>query len=84
MKLTSRQDRASGLVGEVLLGHSRSAQRSAQVDPMSLNDIRQSHPIEQRQPKERIRLDPQEELGRQKQYVRDMAKKFGWKVTTGR
>jgi hypothetical protein len=35
-------------------------------------------------PKERIRPDQKEDLRRQKQYVRDMAKKFGWKLTTGR
>lgn len=35
-------------------------------------------------PKERIRIDPKEDLKRQKQYVRDLAKKFGWKLTTGR
>jgi hypothetical protein len=35
-------------------------------------------------PKERIRLDPKEDLRRQKQYVRDMAKKLGWKLTTDR
>jgi hypothetical protein len=35
-------------------------------------------------PKERIRIDPKADLKRQKQYVRDMSKKFGWKLTTGR
>jgi hypothetical protein len=35
-------------------------------------------------PKERHRLDPKEDLKRQKQYVREMVKKFGWKLTTGR
>ncbi len=35
-------------------------------------------------PKERIRIDPKQDLRRQKRYVRDMAKRFGWKLTTGR
>jgi hypothetical protein len=32
-------------------------------------------------PKERMKRDPKGELKRQKRYVRDMARKFGWKVT---
>jgi hypothetical protein len=35
-------------------------------------------------PRERLRLDPRDEVKRQKKYVREMAKKFGWKITTGR
>ena len=38
-------------------------------------------------PKERIQqveVDPKEEIRNQKRYVREMARKFGWKVTVGR
>jgi hypothetical protein len=35
-------------------------------------------------PKERRKRDPKEELKREKQYVKDMARKLGWKLTTGR
>jgi hypothetical protein len=35
-------------------------------------------------PKERVREDPKEESKSQKRYVREMARKFGWKVTVGR
>jgi hypothetical protein len=35
-------------------------------------------------PKKRHKLDPKEELKRERQYVRDMARKHGWKLTTGR
>ncbi|HYL74549.1 MAG TPA: hypothetical protein VEU96_10110 [Bryobacteraceae bacterium] len=33
-------------------------------------------------PRKRYRLDPKEDLRAQKRYVREMARKFGWKVTT--
>jgi len=35
-------------------------------------------------PKERVGEDPKEEIRDQKRYVREMARKFGWKVTVGR
>lgn len=35
-------------------------------------------------PKQSHRRDPKEELRAQKKYVREMARKLGWKVTTGR
>ena len=35
-------------------------------------------------PKESVREDPKEEIRNQKRYVREMARKFGWKVTVGR
>jgi hypothetical protein len=35
-------------------------------------------------PQERHRRDPAADLRQQKRYVREMAKKFGWTVTTGR
>jgi hypothetical protein len=35
-------------------------------------------------PKERRKEDPNQELKRQKRYVREMARKFGWQVTTKR
>lgn len=35
-------------------------------------------------PKERHRRDPKQELRAQKRYVREMARKLGWKVTTQR
>lgn len=35
-------------------------------------------------PKERRTRDPKEELQREKRYVKDMARKLGWKLTTGR
>ena len=35
-------------------------------------------------PKKRYRLDPKRELRAQKKYVREMAQKLGWKVTTSR
>jgi predicted RNA-binding protein with RPS1 domain len=34
-------------------------------------------------PRKRRREDPKEDLKRQKRYVRDAAKKLGWKITTG-
>ena len=35
-------------------------------------------------PRKRYRPDPRKELVAQKRYVREMAKKFGWKIQTGR
>ena len=35
-------------------------------------------------PTKRRKRDPKEELKREKQYVKDMARKLGWKLTTGR
>jgi len=35
-------------------------------------------------PRRRYRSDPRKDLAAQKRYVREMAKKFGWKIQTGR
>jgi hypothetical protein len=35
-------------------------------------------------PKESVREDPKEEIRNQKRYVREMARKFGWKVVVER
>ena len=35
-------------------------------------------------PRQRYRVDPKRDLNAQKRYVREMARKFGWQITTHR